>query len=203
MTEVDASPVDATSGTGAGYIAFLDYAEKKGEVPAATVQNWRGASLKALAIEDDWRDMNLVDFDLEAHLGRFETLRRTSYTASSMKAYRSRAKVGIQAYRLWLANSPDWKPRSVGTTRASRNGSPKKSAGTSPPATDEKKAEAGYVPHRSPLIEYPFPLRPGVRALITLPEDLTEAEAKRLALFVETLAVPDQRAITTGEVPAE
>ena len=90
MTEVDASPVDATSGTGAGYMAFLDYAEKKGEVPTATVQNWRGASLKALEIEDDWRDMNLVDFDLEAHLGRFETLRRTSYTASSMKAYRSR-----------------------------------------------------------------------------------------------------------------
>jgi hypothetical protein len=36
-------------------------------VPAATVQNWRGASLKALEIEDDWRDMNLADFDLEAH----------------------------------------------------------------------------------------------------------------------------------------
>jgi hypothetical protein len=46
------------------------------EVPTATVQNWRGASLKASEIEDDWRDMNLVDFDLEAHLGRFETLRR-------------------------------------------------------------------------------------------------------------------------------
>jgi hypothetical protein len=28
-----------------------------------------------------------------------------------MKAYSSRAKVGIQAYRLWLANSPDWKPQ--------------------------------------------------------------------------------------------
>jgi hypothetical protein len=36
-------------------------------VPAAAEQNWRGASLKALEIEDDWRDMNLVDFDLEAH----------------------------------------------------------------------------------------------------------------------------------------
>ena len=68
--------------------------------------------------------INLVDFDLEGG---------TSYTASSMKAYRLRAKVGIQAYRLWLANSPDWKPRSVGTTRASRNGSSKKSAGTPPP----------------------------------------------------------------------
>jgi hypothetical protein len=36
-------------------------------VPAAAEQNWRGASLKALEIEDDWRDMNLADFDLEAH----------------------------------------------------------------------------------------------------------------------------------------
>ena len=47
------------------------------------------------------------------------------------------------------------------------------------------------------------PAGPGARALITLPEVLTEAEAKRLAKFVEALAVPDQRAITTGEVPAE
>jgi hypothetical protein len=94
-----------------------------------------------------------------------------------------------------LAKSPDWKPKSAGTTRASRNGSPKKSAGTTPPATDEKKAEAGYVPHRSPLIEYPFPLRPGVRAILTLPEDLTESESTRLARFVETLAVPDQSSV--------
>jgi hypothetical protein len=193
MTEVDASAADATSGTGAGYMGFLDYAEKKGEVPAATVQNWRGAALKVLEIEDDWRDLNLVEFDLEAHLGRFETLRRTSYTASSMKAYKSRTKVGIKAYRLWLAKSPDWKPKGLGTTRSSRNGS-KKSVGTPQPAdsTDEKKGEAGYVPHRSPLIEYPFPLRPGVRAILTLPEDLTEAESKRLSRFVETIAVPNQ-----------
>jgi hypothetical protein len=155
----------------------------------------------ALEIEDDWRDINLVDFDLEAHLGRFETLRRTSYTASSMKAYKSRVKVGIESYRLWLAKSPDWKPRSVSAPRASRNGSPKKSASTTQPPAEEKKAETGYIPHRSPLIEYPFPLRPGVRAICTLPEDLTEAEAKRLVRFVESLAVPDQP--TTGDASAE
>jgi hypothetical protein len=45
-------------------MAFLDCAEKRGELPAATVQNWRVAALKALEIEDDWRDINLVDFDL-------------------------------------------------------------------------------------------------------------------------------------------
>ena len=46
-------PLMQRQARGAGYMAFLDYAEKKGEVPAATLQNWRGASLKALEIEDD------------------------------------------------------------------------------------------------------------------------------------------------------
>ncbi len=53
-----------------------NWAEKKGELPAGTVQNWRVASIKVLEIEDYWRDVNVVDFDLEAHLQRFETLRR-------------------------------------------------------------------------------------------------------------------------------
>jgi hypothetical protein len=52
-------------------------------------------------------------------------------------------------------------------------------------------------------------LRPGLRALIALPEDLTEKEARRVARFVESLAfsdqvsVSDQLSITTGEAPAE
>jgi hypothetical protein len=54
----------------------------------------------------------------------------------------------------------------------------------------------GHVPPRSSLIEYPFPLRPGVQARLALPEDLTEREAKRLARFVESLAVSEQPAIT-------
>jgi hypothetical protein len=61
----------------------------------------------------------------------------------------------------------------------------------------------GDVPHHTALIEYPFPLRPGVRAVLTLPEDLNETEAKRLVRFVESLALSDQLAITTGEALAE
>jgi hypothetical protein len=53
---------------------------------ASTVQNWRIASTKVLEIEDDWQDVNVVDFDLEAHLRRFETLRRGAYTSGSMAA---------------------------------------------------------------------------------------------------------------------
>jgi len=48
--------------TAAHYMFFLDWAEKKGELPAPTVQNWRNASIKALEIEDNWRDVNVVNF---------------------------------------------------------------------------------------------------------------------------------------------
>jgi hypothetical protein len=53
--------------TAAHFMCFLDWAEKKGELPASTVQNWRIASTKVLEIEHDWQELNVVDLDLEAH----------------------------------------------------------------------------------------------------------------------------------------
>ncbi|MCO5308393.1 MAG: DHA2 family efflux MFS transporter permease subunit [Austwickia sp.] len=42
------------------------------------------------------------------------------------------------------------------------------------------------------LVEYPFPLRPGLLAHLVLPEDLTPQEAERLSAYLGTLAVlPD------------
>src|SRR5215207_7222291 len=99
MTELDGLAVEPPRKTAAHLLAFFDWAERKGEMPASTVQNWRGASIRVLEIEDDWQDVNVVDFDLEAHLRRFETLRRGQYTTGSMAAYKSRARTGIEAYR--------------------------------------------------------------------------------------------------------
>jgi hypothetical protein len=72
------------------------------------VQNWRNASIKALAIEDNWRDMNVVDFDLEAHLSRFSDLEaygvddRINGCPPATREGRNRglAQVGIRRIRL-------------------------------------------------------------------------------------------------------
>ena len=37
------------------------------------------------------------------------------------------------------------------------------------------------------LITFPFPLRPGLVVTLLLPDDLTAAEAERVATFVRTL----------------
>ncbi|QQS01925.1 MAG: MFS transporter [Austwickia sp.] len=39
------------------------------------------------------------------------------------------------------------------------------------------------------LVDYPFPLRPGLLARLVLPEDLTSSEADRLTAYIRTLAV--------------
>ena len=128
-----------------------------------------------------------------------------------MNAYRSRTKTAIESYRIWRDNpgSSEWKPKS-GTQRVSKNGEPKianrsvkapASEGTSEASAPTYQVNTGHVPARAPLIEYPFPLRPGIRARIALPEDLTEKEAKRLARFVESLAFSEQRAITARPTP--
>jgi hypothetical protein len=211
MTENEVA--EPTPGTAADYMRFLTWAGRTGELPSSTVTNWRIASIKVLEIEgDNWENVNVVDLDLDSHLRRFETLKRTSYASASMKAYKSRAKVGIEAYRGWFAGS-DWKPKASGSTKQSRNGSKKPTGATAPPAeppVQQKRETGGYVPHHAALIEYQLALRPGVRALLTLPEMLTKSEAVRIIRFVRGLAIidrdeeiDDQLMITIGEASAE
>jgi hypothetical protein len=192
MTEAE-TEVKPERGTAGHYMHFLNWAELRGELKASTVQNWRNASTKVLEIEDDWHSLNVAEFDLDAHLSRFALLKRTSYTSGSMDAYKSRTRVGIESYRRWLNDEPNWKPKSAINSRSSRTGV-KKSAGATPAPTPDNIAElkrepAGFVPRHAALIEYQVALRQGVRALLTLPEILSEKDAQRLVRFIQGLAV--------------
>ena len=57
--------------------------------------------------------------------------------------------------------------------------------------------------HQPGMIKYPFPIRPGLQGTVTLPEDLTIREARRVAAFVATLALEDEpepmRALPPGQ----
>lgn len=39
-------------------------------------------------------------------------------------------------------------------------------------------------------ISYPFPIRPGTKAVVTLPCDLKKEEAQRICGFIQSLVVP-------------
>lgn len=210
MTAAEEGAETPTPGTTADYYRFLNWAETKGELPGPMVQNWRNAANNVLAIDgDDWMNINLVHLDIDAQLSRFEVLKRTAYAESSMGAYKSRFRTGVEAYRVWLANpgSSTWKPKGITTSRPKTgNGDKvKKKSNVTVLTTDEILAmppavdvSGGIIANRPGMIEYPFPIRPGVQARIALPEDLSEKEAKRVARFIETLAISEQLAITDG-----
>ena len=48
------------------------------------------------------------------------------------------------------------------------------------------------------LVSYPFPLRNGLLVTLQLPPDLTKREAKRLAGFIESLAIEETPALMPG-----
>lgn len=181
----------AEDGTAQGMFEFFDWAESKHELPRSQVANWRGASKTVLAIEDDHDQLDLLTLDLDDFLRRFEIASRTKYKSDSLNAYKGRFRKAVETYRLWLEQSPEWK----GAGPVARQASNGAKAKPSPRSASSDNAPEPIV---AGMINHTFPLRPGVYARLTLPEDLTSKDAQRLANFIQSLAFDEQLAITAG-----
>lgn len=196
---------EAGDGTGAGLLAFLDWAGTRGEIAPSTAKSIAVSAGKVLAVEPDPEAVDVTRLDPEDLFARFETLNRTSYTTESMATYRSRFFRAISMYRAWLDKRPDWKSaglrspaKAVGVRSASNGTSPSK-------ARARRSAEAATRPPQdvteqllsasTAMVPYDLPLRPGLRVRLVLPEILTQADAKRITAFVTSLAF-DQADIT-------
>ena len=179
-------------GTGAGLQDFLEWAGRTGEMNPTTADAWAVACRRILDLTGDPESVDLRNLDLDALLVRFENLNRTNYSSGSMNTYKSRFRSAVTAYLAWLANEP-WKPnqrtvrkkadktpdvvggeRTVGAVDVKPPGE----IGTQPPAHDS-------LPR---IVPYTVPLRPDLMVEITLPVDLTKADAARIAAFVNSLA---------------
>lgn len=208
MTET----TDATSaveGTAAHYFEFLDWATTKGQLPKPMVSNWAVAARNVLEIEETYEQLDLLGLDLDEFFERFRTLKRTHYSDGSMTAYRSRFRTGITAYRAWVAKEPDWKPATsrspqregkIRAREAAKNGvvAPAKNSKSKTGAQNRDEAGNSEQPPPPPpagMIEYPYPIRPGLQARLVLPEDLTVSEARRITAFVSSLAWPAEDAL--------
>lgn len=174
-------------------MTFLGWTIEKNELNRSTASALRTACKNVLSIEDDWEDLDLRSADKGDLFRRFTNRDRTKYNENSLNVYRQRFNQAVNMYLTYLDDG-DWRPRKGRATPAVRNGTSKlgpQSERTSNGDTNADQAPAASVtsqPVDSGLIEYPFPIRPGVRAQLALPEDLTPAEADRLAAHIKTLA---------------
>jgi hypothetical protein len=205
-------------GTGAGLLEFLAWAASRGEITPSTAKSIAVATRKVLATEPDPDSVDIRNLDPADLFDRFETLNRTGYTSDSIAVYRSRFFNAVAMYLAWLDKRSDWKTaggwgrRSTGKTsgRASRdgvkttasNGRSKRPVATLPsPQTPDDvgpSPSASPPPSTSSMIPYDMPLRPGLRVRLILPEMLTQADAKRIAAFVNSLAFDQAEAPPEG-----
>ena len=199
MSDINFTP----TATGAGLVAFLDYAIQKGYLKTATGQAMKTAVKEVLSATegaDGWETVDLTSLDEDDVLRRFETLRAMKFSSGSLSTYKGRYSRAAAMFEEFRASPATWRPsvkqrsRSKGND-ASTSAAPESSkTGSGAPPTPEPPPgpSAPHPGHGAAIITYPFPLRQGVLASLELPPDLTRREARRLAAFIESLAIEDE-----------
>jgi hypothetical protein len=125
-------------------------------------------------------------------------LRGMKFQPDSLRTYGSRFRSSVTMYREFLEDPKAWKPpRAKAPAKAKTEGTAKQPTptGSSTPSLATMATAPGMIP-------YPFPLREGVLATVYLPANLTKKEAKRLSVFIESLALEEpaqQLALPRGD----
>ncbi len=202
LTETEEGRAAPGDGTGAGMIAWLGWTIQKNMMVDATASALRTASQKVLAVEDGWATVEVSSLDLDSIVNRFRIKHRGDMKDQTLNTYEQRFRQTVDMYGKWLADEP-WQPatrkRTARPAAGSSNGSAAAPTSKSPAVQQQPEVA---LPPQPGMITYPFPIRPGMQGKITLPEDLSTREAKRIAAFIGTLAFDDepepQKALTTG-----
>ena len=199
--EQGASPGD---GTAAGMIAWLGWVIDKNEMVDTTASALRTGCQKVLAVEDDWNALQVKTMDVDSIVSRFRNKHRGDMKTSTLDAYEQRLRQSVDMYVKWLNDDPSWKPaQRRRTVKAASTGNGGSTATAVKPKQQVQDPPKVDTPHAPGMITYPFPIRPGMQGKITLPEDLSMREAKRIAAFVSTLAFEDEpepmRALPAGQ----
>lgn len=205
---------DASDGSGAGLLQFLEWAGSRGELPPATAKSLAVSVRKVLSVEAEPDTVDIRRLHEVDTFGRFEVLHRTHYSTQSLVSYRSRFMNSVAMYRAWLDKQPDWKTaggwnrRKPGTAlaRPGSNGRQStRSAGAHTKTSrtpDVQPSPADRIPEPSAalssMVPYDLPLRPGLRVRLVLPEVLTRADADRISAFVSSLAFDENAEQTAG-----
>jgi hypothetical protein len=173
---------------GKALIEHWSWAAEKGVMNKNTAAGLRAACVQVLGVLDDPDQADVASIDIEDLLTRFQNLRKQRFKPQVLEAYKRRFRNAVKSYKDYLENPGAWKPatqdRSGGPDRRSRasNASASQSVAS---GTSHSRTAIGSAGSE----EYPFPLRPGVMARLTLPVDLTLDEARRIKAFVDMLVV--------------
>jgi len=195
-TQEETPAIDPMAGTGAAMIAFLELIQKRGDMVPATASALRTGVKKVLDTDTTLlTDMRNVEVDEVVR--QFRNKNWSKLSEKSVNVYEQRFRQSVEMYRRWLNQEKDWLPA------RSRNAAPRKTNGSRNAAQAAMIETAAVTPvhaqaepmSHTGMITYPLVIRPGVKATLILPEDLTRREAERVGQFVAALAFDEQLAL--------
>jgi len=167
-------------------LEFLDHAGDRGLMPAATAQALAVATRNVLGILSDAEKADLRQLDLDAIVRRFTNKRAKDFNPSSLKEYGRRIRRAVDLFLSWRDDPANFTVKTR-TTAGPRKRD--KELGSDEPMTRETSTE--QVPDEvAGTYRSAIPIRPGlVVTLVNIPNDLSSAEAERIAGFVRMLAL--------------
>jgi hypothetical protein len=179
--------------SGKALLNHWTWAAEKGLMNAATAASLKSACSKVIKVLDDWETVNVRELDIEHTILRFQNLCAREFTPKSLETYASRFRKAIGLFVEYADNPSTW--RVSGKPKKQKNADQRKNGGASGgTAVPTSKLETGQsaqekaIHNEGHLITYPFPLRRGLTVKVSLPEDLSSTEARRLSAFLMTLA---------------
>jgi hypothetical protein len=168
---------------------FIDYVVEKGLVNPSTAQGWRVATSKVLEELPPAEHADVRRIDVDATFRAFLNRHPGRLSPASTGEYRRRVGKAIEEFVTWMGDpagygnrSAAWAARTEGRQRT-RNAVGDRGAAREGPRPAAESAGLGGI-------SLDYPLRPGFLARVIVPRDLTVDEARRMGIFLLTLA-PD------------
>lgn len=168
-------------------LEFLDHAGDLGLMPAATAQALAVACRNVLGVLTDDEKKDLSKEELNSVIKRFNNKRAKDFNPSSLKEYGRRVHRAVELFLKWREDPSNFTVKTRATT-----GSRKKDRGHGTAEGSGGDVDSGHVggAPRPGTYNSSVPVRRGVVVtLANVPNDLSKAEAERIASFVKMLAV--------------
>jgi hypothetical protein len=167
-------------------LEFLNHAADRGLMPAATAKALEVSSRKVFSSLSDDERADLRTIDLDSVVKRFGNKHAKEFTPTSLRAYGQRATRAVDQFLKWRENPAGFSVKTRSTV-SSRKRVPAPNVAESLGTTEPPSATVGMT---AGSYQTSFPIRPGkIVTVANLPNDLSTAEAERLAQFIKMLVV--------------
>jgi hypothetical protein len=169
-------------------LEFLDHAGDRGLMPAATAGALAVASRNVFGVLSDDEKADLSTLDIDGVIKRFNNKRAKDFNPASLKEYGRRVKRALDLFLRWREDPATFTVKTRSTTTVKRPEKARRSVAEWENVASSSP-EASVTPTTG-AYSSSVPVRPGVVVTVAnIPNDLTKAEADRLATFVRMLAI--------------